>query len=228
MDLKKHYRELHQNALRKVQNNGFSFDPELENEQDSRRGLTLLLRPDQAMKNAFRTFIEAVAAVEPGHYFYPASDIHITILPIISCIPALTLEQLDIHKYIDVIEGAMEGIGKIGVRFDGVFASPSCVMVSGYMMDGNLENLRENIRRAFSGVPLQQSLDRRYKLVTAHSTLVRFSQPVKHPDKILSILNTFLDHHFGEAQFSEVEFVFNDWYQRERHVECLKKFKLKE
>ena len=228
MDLEKHYRELNRITLREIQNKGFSFDPELDNEQDSRRGLTLLLRPNQALKNAFGIFIEAVAAVEPGHYFYPASDLHITILPIISCIPKLALEQLDINKYGEVIEGAMDGTGKIGIRFEGIFASPSCLMVCGYMMDENLEKLRKNLRSAFSGVTLQQSLDRRYKLVTAHSTVVRFSQPVKHPDKILSLLNTFRDHHFGEAQFSQVEFVFNDWYQRERHVESLRKFKLKD
>ncbi|MEX0882746.1 MAG: hypothetical protein WDZ72_04665 [Cyclobacteriaceae bacterium] len=225
-DLQAHYQLLHQNALEEIRMNGFSHDPGLDDESDSRRGLTLLLQPNETIKSNFKRFIFELTAIDPGQYPYPSSDIHVTIMPIISCYEGFTLETVEREAYIDAIEKALEGIKKITLRFEGVFASPSCLMIKGYPMNGELETCREKLRELFSKSKIPQSLDKRYRLVTAHSTVYRFKQPVNHPDKFLSLLGQYEKHHFGDQEFDEVQFVFNDWYQRKEKVIPLETFDL--
>ncbi|MEX2514285.1 MAG: hypothetical protein WD398_15380 [Cyclobacteriaceae bacterium] len=228
MDLEAHYQKLHQNALEEIRMNGFSYDSGLEDESDSRRGLTLLLQPKDAIISNFNRFILDLTAVEPGQYAYPSSDIHITIMPIISCYEGFTLDTVGRNPYIHLIDKALKGMKKIKVRFQGVFASTSCLMIKGYPINGELETCRKKLREIFSQSKVPQSLDKRYRLVTAHSTVFRFKQPVKHPDNILSLLGQYENHYFGDQEFDQAKFVFNDWYQRKEKVIPLKTFDLHE
>ncbi|WP_162343581.1 2'-5' RNA ligase family protein [Cyclobacterium salsum] len=227
MDLQGHYHRLHAEAMANVATEGFSFDPEITNPSDSRRGLTLLLRPGEELLAAFSAFIEAVYRVAPGQYYYPDSDIHVTLMPVISCYPGFRLQDLELPLYIELIQQAMEGIKPIPLRFAGVFASPSCLMIKGFPQDGELENGRNNLRAIFASSTLEQSLDKRYRLVSAHCTVIRFQKPVQQPEMVVDLLDTFQDRFFGAQRFDQVELVFNDWYQRKQKVQILETFPLR-
>ena len=208
MDLRNHYKKLHSSALSSINKEGFNYDKELDNPSDLRRGLTLLIRPNKKIKEAFELFIHQAREVLPDQYF--------------------SMEGIEIDRYDEIIQKALRGVREFKLDFTGVFASASCLIIKGYPVNGYLEHFRQNLRNAFSGAKLEQSLDKRYKLVTAHSTVVRFKQPIKDKKKVIELVKAFSDFEFGCQSFEQLEFVYNDWYQRKSIVQLLKSYNLKQ
>tara|TARA_R110001599_G_scaffold43925_5_gene131206 strand:- start:20072 stop:20758 length:687 start_codon:yes stop_codon:yes gene_type:complete len=228
MDLRNHYKKLHSSALSSINKKGFNYDKELDNPSDLRRGLTLLIRPNKKIKEAFELFIHQAREVLPDQYFYSVDDIHVTVMPIVSCYSGFSMEGIEIDRYDEIIQKALRGVREFKLDFTGVFASASCLIIKGYPVNGYLEHFRQNLRNAFSGAKLEQSLDKRYKLVTAHSTVVRFKQPIKDKKKVIELVKAFSDFEFGCQSFEQLEFVYNDWYQRKSIVQLLKSYNLKQ
>ncbi|WP_339926019.1 hypothetical protein [uncultured Cyclobacterium sp.] len=226
MELRNHYAKLHDSALVTINKQGFSKDADLDNPMDLRRGLTLLLRPNRQVKEAFEAFILKAQQVLPEQYFYQATDLHVTVMPIISCYTGFSMEKLDLDNYDSLIQNALEGISKIELNFEGVFASPSCLIIKGYPLNDDLNRFRQNLRNCFASSNVEQSLDKRYKLVTAHSTVVRFRKSVEKADTVLALVEAFSNYKFGRQLFDQVEFVFNDWYQRKSIVKTLNTYTL--
>jgi hypothetical protein len=52
------------------------------------------------------------------------------------------LTKIDKDKFIDVISNAVKSINPFKIKFKGITASPSCIMVQGYPLDNNLADLR--------------------------------------------------------------------------------------
>ena len=60
------------------------------------------------------------------------------------------------------------------LTYKGVTASPSCLMIQGFMNHESLNITRNNLRKKLKNTTLQQSIDKRYSIQTAHSTVCRF------------------------------------------------------
>jgi len=221
------YDQLWQNALVHIQDKGFDHDPLIHSPTDGRFGITLLIRPSEEVNDAVQHFLSGVKAIEPGHYFYPNPDIHVTVMPIISCYEGFELSQINPNDYIDLLTGCLEGLPPFYIEFKGVTASTSCIMVKGFPLDDALEEIRNRLRLAFKDSPLEQSLDKRYPLQTAHATVIRFKEPVKKQEAILEELERFRDFAFGRFEVKNLELVFNDWYQREEKVRRLFSLRLR-
>lgn len=215
------YDQLWANTLATVSSKGFEHDPLIDSPSDNRFGITLLIRPSEEINDAIQRFLSRVKAIEPEHYFYPNPDIHVTVMPIISCYEGFQLRQIDPKNYIDLLNGCLKGLPPFFIEFRGVTASPSCIMIKGFPLDDTLEEVRNRLRRAFKDSPLEQSLDKRYPLQTAHSTVIRFKQPVRNQAAVLEQLDHFRDFNFGRFEVNELELVFNDWYQRKEKVQKL-------
>ncbi len=220
------YEQLWENALAHIKSKGFDHDPLIDSPLDNRYGITLLIRLNEEVNDAIQYFLSGVKAIEPDHYFYPNSDIHVTVMPIISCYGGFELGRINPQDYIDLLKGCLEDLPPFSIEFRGVTASPSCILVKGFPLDSTLEEIRNRLRRAFKDSPLEQSLDKRYPLQTAHSTVIRFKQPVLRQDAVLEQLRQFSDFDFGKIQVKELELVFNDWYQRNEKVQRLFTFRL--
>lgn len=220
------YDQLWTNALAAISSKGFEYDPLIEFPMDNRFGITLLIRPSKEVNEAVQHFLSSVKAIEPEHYFYPNPDIHVTVMPIISCYEGFELRQISPEDYIDLLEACLEGLPPFSIEFKGVTASPSCIMIKGFPLDATLDEIRNRLRLAFKDSPLEQSLDKRYPLQTAHATVIRFKQPVRNQTAVLEQLNQFREVYFGRFEVKELELVFNDWYQREEKVQRLFTYKL--
>lgn len=220
-DLQRHYDTLHLQALNKIHSSGFEYDRLIDDESDTRRGLTLLFRPEEQVLKKIQEFLRKVSGLEPDHYFYRNSDIHITVMPIISCYDGFVLDKVDPEAYIKLIGHCVQGVRPFDVSFHWVIFSPSCIIIKGYPLDDSLHQLRENLRREFPKVPLEQSLDRRYVLRTAHSTVVRFKKPLLQPEKMVELVSANGELDFGVSTVRKLSFVYNDWYQREEKVTVL-------
>lgn len=226
MDLEQHYELLHRQAMDKINSSGFEFDPLIDDASDSRRGLTLLFRPDNLVLGRIQGFLSTVSEVDPDQFFYRNPDIHVTVMPIISCYNGFEFGKVDTEAYKSLIGRCLKQIRSFKVVFRGVFFSPSCIIVKGYPLDSTLGQIRENLRNEFSRVSLEQSLDGRYVLRTAHSTIVRFKSPVRKPERMEELVTVNSDLDFGVSTIRKLSFVYNDWYQRHEKVTLLHDFLL--
>ena len=102
--------------------------------------------------------------------------------------------------------------------FKGITASPSGVMIQGFMNNNELNDIRDRLRKEFKNSNLEQSLDKRYSIQTAHSTIIRFKTELSQKEKFLEILDKNINYDFGTFKVNKFELVYNDWYQREQYV----------
>ena len=93
IDLKLHYDKLWSDSLLQVKKTNFQADKHLDEPDDKRFGITLLARPDSAMSEKIQRFLFKLKAIDPTPYYYANSDLHITILSIISCYPGFNIKK---------------------------------------------------------------------------------------------------------------------------------------
>ncbi|MFT2007789.1 2'-5' RNA ligase family protein [Pontibacter sp. 13R65] len=227
MQLAMHYDQLWQSSLQHFRKGEFELDPLIEDKQDNRLGLTLLARIQADVDDRIQALINELQQVEPAQYYYPPSDRHLTLLSIISCYSGFELSQIALEEYLAVVQESLQGISPFSVEIKGITASPSCILLQGFPVGEQLGQLRNQLRQRFKASGLQHSIDKRYAIITAHSTMVRFKAPLQQPQLFLKKLQQYRDYNFGTTTIKEAELVCNDWYQREKHVKLLHTFPLR-
>ncbi|OCB71985.1 mutarotase [Flavobacterium piscis] len=226
MNLTEHYNQLYKKSSKAILTEQYKLDPQINNPSDSRFGLTLLIRPSETIKANIQLFLEEIKAIEPNQYYYPDSDIHITVMGIISCYEGFTLDQINIPEYIDLIEQSLVELDQIEIEFRGLTASPSAIMIQGFPTDESLNIFRNKLRESFKNSTLEQSIDSRYTIAAAHSTVMRFQEKLENTKQLIQVAEKFRDYNFGKFQVKKLELVYNDWYQRERNTIHLADFNL--
>lgn len=226
VDLKDHYNKLWNQSLQKFRSNEFEFDPLINSDDDNRYGITLLARPSKEVKRNISNTLQEIQSVAPNQYYYPESDLHITILSIVSCYAGFSLDQVDLAAYEKVVQSAIDSIHPFEVTFCGLTASPSCILIQGFPKGDQLTILRNRLREQFSDASLQHSIDKRYQLQTAHMTAVRFKESFENAERFISKVAKLRGRNFGSCIIDQVELVGNDWYQQKEKVESIAKFLL--
>jgi len=226
MNLAQHYNTLYNESLKLIKTDNCLTDNLIDNLKDNRYGLTLLIRLNQQINNNINLFLSELSKAEPHQYYYPFHDRHITVMSIISCYAGFQLENIHLQNYIDIIKQCLINLKAIQIEFKGITMSSSCVMIQGFPFDNALNLLRNNLRIAFKDSNLEQSLDRRYLLQTAHATVVRFREPLTQKDEFLEILDKYRNYNFGSMLTNCIELVYNDWYQREKNTKLLYRFSI--
>lgn len=224
--LQQHYQALWQQSLLRFEQHQFETDPQLKSTDDSRYGITLLARPSEQVKQQIQHHLADLIQLEPAQYYYPASDLHLTVLSLISCYAGFALSQIDTASYVELVKVVIKNTGPLRLHFQGITASPSCVLVQGFFDDQELNQLREKLRLAFQQSPLQHSIDQRYAIQTAHMTVLRFTQPPAEPELFLQKIKALTSVDFGSCLIEELELVGNDWYQRQQNTVLLKRLRL--
>jgi 2'-5' RNA ligase len=226
MNLAEHYNQLYKTTSETILKGNYSLDSQINDSSDSRFGITLLLRPSEKIKNNIQLFLNELKTIEPNQYYYPDSDIHITVMSIISCYEGFKLDKINSEDYIDIIQKSLADLSEISIEFRGVTASNSAIMIQGFPSDETLNNLRNKLRENFRNSALEQSIDSRYSIATAHSTVMRFTEKLQNPEKLIDVVEQFRDYNFGEFTADKLELVFNNWYQREENTIHLAEFNL--
>lgn len=227
MNLTEHYNQLYSSSVEAISTGKYSIDSEIKNELDSRFGITLLIRPNDEIKANIHNFITELKKAEPEQYFYPDSDIHVTVMSIISCSEDFILSEISPNDYIEIILKSLIEVDTISIQFKGITASSSAIMIQGFPTDDTLNNFRNKLRENFKSSGLKQSIDSRYSIATAHSTVMRFQEKLANPEKLLETASKFRDYDFGAFDVKCLELVYNDWYQREKNTRSLGDFYLR-
>ncbi|WP_316844369.1 2'-5' RNA ligase family protein [Pedobacter psychrodurus] len=223
MNLTEHYYKLYTDSIAKISSGQYETDPLIDDETDQRFGITLVIRPDAATNNNIQQFLTEAKAIEPDQYYYQNADIHITLMSIISCYNGFDLKDIKVEDYIQLIQQILARHKSFKIQFKGLTASPSCILIQGFLTD-TLNEIRDDLRAGFKNSTLQQSIDKRYAIQTAHSTVIRFRSELENKDKLVKLIEKYRDFDFGTFEVKQVELVYNDWYQRERFVKKLYQF----
>lgn len=218
-------------------------DPHLpDRAHDTRRGITLLIRPTPDVIARITTLIDQISAIVPGQHLYDADTLHLTVLSLISAAPDVTLDAIPADAYRAVFEAVIPTLQPFEIQFTGVTASRDSVFVYGHSAGDALNDLRARLRGPLHVAALAERLEQRYRSTTTHSTILRFQTPPE-PDH-LGDLVTFLDDYapaqpdapahreppaiIGTFTVREIEFVYNDWYMARDVVRILGRYPLSE
>ena len=220
------YNKLYEDGIEKLRSDQYVTDDLIDSPLDKRRGIALVIRLNGSVKERIMEFLNALQAIEPNQYYYPPSDIHVTVIAIIDCYEEFDLNQIEIQNYIDVIHESIPSEKTIEISFKGITASPSCIMIQGFPQQSRLDELRNNLRTTFKASLLEQTIDKRYVMQTSHATVVRFTKPFTAKEQFLKVIENYKDYDFGTTTINEMELVYNDWYLKEKFVKTLFRFKV--
>lgn len=212
VDLQAHYDAMWERAHGAIAAGDIDRDERVLAGPDPRRGLTLVARPGPALSASFDALLDRLAGAEPGQYRHPPADLHVTVLSLFTVTedPGAQLAQLD--GYRAAVHAAVKGIEAFEIGFEGITLSRGAVMACGYPRGAALETLRERLRGELRARSLDASLDQRYRLVTAHATLLRFATALQQPARFAALLESLRDAPLGSMRVDQLELVINDWY----------------
>ncbi len=222
------YEKLWQEAALAFDRSAVRLDAFLENRPaDTRRGVTLVARPGAAVSASVENFLDEIAAVAPEQHFYQQSEFYMTVLSVIPGSESWRQSAQRLPGYLAALDEVLKSLPPFSVAFRGVTATPDAVMIQGFPEgDNTLAQLRDDLRAALAGRGLGENLDRRYKIATAHLTVVRFSTPMKDWRPLKSLLAANRDRDFGTACFRALQLIEGDWYASANTVRTLREYPL--
>ncbi|HUR88103.1 MAG TPA: 2'-5' RNA ligase family protein [Ramlibacter sp.] len=205
-----------------VRDGGAELDPWLSlPAEDARRGVTLLARPAPAVAAALAAFLGQLRALEPEQYYQPQAELHHTVLSLFTATADYAPHLENLPEYRAAVADAIAGMPPFTIAVSGVTLACGAVLAQGFPQDGTLAAMRERLREALGARGLGGALDRRYRLETAHMTLVRFAAPLRDAARFVNALAAARAIDFGVSEVDELELVLGDWYhttEREREL----------
>lgn len=221
------YEQLWHEAVAAFERNDLDLDRHLpDKSNDVRRGLSLALRPCLKVKNAINGFLNQLNAVAPGQYFYRPEEFHVTVLSIIPGSEFWRDKIQHLAAYQSIINGVLQRHQKFTISFQGVTASHGGVMIQGFPQDDTLLQIRNELREALRQSQLGEQLDARYKIKTAHITVMRFCDAKLDGGKLLALLAANRATDFGESHVENLELILGDWYASADTARTLQEYKL--
>ena len=210
--LQARYDAIRDGAAAAIRAGDIELDPRLAQGPDPRRGLTVIARPDAALAARFAQLLDALDTQAPGQYRHPPADMHLTILSLFTVCEDYHDQLRRLDDYRDAVRSAVAGVPSFDIDFRGVTASRGAVLAQGFPCSETLDALRERLRGALRARGLDASLDQRYRLVTAHATLMRFTRPLAQPRQFADALEEWRETPLGTMRVAQVGLVQNDWY----------------
>jgi 2'-5' RNA ligase len=161
------------------------------------------------------------------HFFHELEELHVTVLSIISGTEFWRKEMCQLLSYRAIISEVLNRQHSFKIRFRGVTASTSNVMIQGFPMCDGLAGLRDELREAFARDGFGGILDRRYKISAAHITALRFRKTSADWKRLVSPLEAGRQTNFGETEVNSLHLIWGDWYASANNVRTLQEYRLR-
>lgn len=221
------YEKLWLESIAAFDRNIVRLDPLLKDRSlDSRKGVTLIARPDTPVCAGVKAFLEEMAAVAPGQHYYQPSELHVTVLSVIPGSMQWRQAITRLPEYRLALEKVLSRRPAFNITFKGVTASPEAVMVQGFPEDNSLQQLRDDLRKTLIAHGLGDGLDRRYKIVTAHLTAARFFRPMSDWRPVKDFLSANRTRDFGTTRVHTLQLIESDWYAAANTVKLISQYDL--
>ena len=214
-------------AIGKIRKAKVELDPVLAARlPDERRGLTVIARPSPEVRRRVARYLGQLLRLEPDQHYYAVSEFHVTVLSLFTATVNHRPWFAQRERFISAADSALRNAAPFRVQFEGVTASPGTVMIQGFLEDGALNDLRDALRRELRIRGLAGGVDGRYRLETAHLTVVRFRTPLRASERFAAALEQARERSFGTTTFRSLSLVENDWYMSRRVSRTLKRYRL--
>jgi 2'-5' RNA ligase len=225
--LRTRYDRLWSETIERVRSGKIELDPVLEARvPDERRGLTVIARPSPAIRRRVALFLKELRILEPDQYYYTSSEFHLTVLSLFTATFNHAPFFAQAERYISAVDSALKKVAPIRLAFEGVTASADSVMIQGFFEDRALNDLRDALRSQLRVRGLGSELDQRYRLETAHMTVIRFRAPLCDGERLATSLEMARRKSFGATTIRNFDLVKNDWYMSHRATETVKRYRL--
>lgn len=215
------YADLWDNTLPLLQKGQYETDPLIADQNDTRRGLTLRARLSEDVVCKVHEFTQKLRQLAPDQYFTPASDLHLTVMTIVSGHAGFQHDTSLDQSYLEIISECIKDLPSPRIKFSGITISPSCVLLQGYPENKSLAEFRNRIREHFKVSSLPHSIDSRYPIKTAHSTIMRFQMAQSSLCDFIRFITEARQYDFGCQEVGEIELVSNDWYHRKSNTRLI-------
>ena len=217
------YERLWGEAADAFERGGPRLDPFLKNRAgDRRRGVTLVARPDKEVRERVEDFLRRALKVAPGQHFYEPPEFHLTVYSLIPGSTSWKESAQRLPEHLEVLDQVLKDRPAFSVVFRGATASPEAVMIQGFPAGSALKELRDELSRR--GVA--DTLARRYKMVAAHLTVMRFTTPMADWKPLRDFLLAHRETDFGEARMRTLQLIESDWYASAGTVRTLREYPL--
>lgn len=204
------------------------LDPRLfDKAGDLRRAVTLVLRPSPAVCGGVRKFLDLLEREFPEQHYYRSEEIHVTVASVVVGSESWRKEIRHLAACRALIGQVLARRQAFTIRFQGVTASPGCVLIQGFPADDGLSEIREELHKAFERAGFAGMLDRRYRPVAAHLTVARFRDPRSDWRRLASMLRENRCREFGETEVGSLQLIWGDWYASADVVRLLREYPLR-
>lgn len=222
--LQKKYEELWNLSKESILKNNIEIDKHLTDiEADKRLGLSLIIPITGSCLDNFLKVIRQLKKIEPDQYYYPPTDIHVTVLGFTIHSEDFVFNEREIKVYKKILDKVLQNVPKFNIKFKGLTTSKGAVMVQGFF-DETLQEVRKNLKKEINNHGIE--LKERYKLTVAHCTIMRFKQKLQNPEQLVKKIEELQNQNFGVFEADKFLFVVHDWYTIKEKTKILGKYEL--
>jgi len=225
MDIEEQYNSMYEHSVQIIKSGDYVKSIDSDKVKYNQFGITLLIRPNKQVKNKIQKFLNKLSKIEPRQHFYNDSELHVTAMLILTCKENFTLAEFQIDDYKQVIEKSIKWLPPFEIEFRGLTLSPTCLMVQGFIKNDILLQIRKNLISNFKKSNFQHSMGHTHS-ETAHSTIFRLNEEITNLEKYFALANEYRNYAFGTFSVDTLEFIHNDWYQRNENKTVLHRFSL--
>jgi 2'-5' RNA ligase len=219
------YEAMWQEGWSKVREGQIAYDAlAFKKERDGRRGLSLVARLAPGVVQRTGLFLDAMREVEPEQYYYPPSDIHLTILSLLTAAEHNQEQLAYADDFTAAVEDALSGVSAFQLETIGVTLTASAVLAQGFPEADALQPIRERIRAVLRAQGLGGGLDRRYHQRAAHHTIMRFAAPLQSAERFEQAMTAYREYPFGSSTIARVDLAIHDWYLSADRLRILKTY----
>jgi len=186
---------------------------------DARMGVSLII-PIRSISRSYGDLVSSVRDIEPGHYYYPARDLHVTIFDFIHGTETYARDPGLERAFAEISRESLKGVRAFPSAFKGIVFSKAAGLIQGYD-EGVLIGLRSRIRLALCANGIRN--DERYESESAHITFMRFTDRLSRGKELCALIDGNRETDIGVETIREIELVEHDWYNHEstkRIIEC--------
>ncbi len=220
--LPQRYLRLWNSTLPAIRNGEIEIDSVLASGiPDGRRGFTLIARPCPEVQSRIMEFLHELRGLEPEQYYYHPDALHMTVLSLFTATEHYEKFTADVGNYQAATHSALKGIHPFQIEFRGITASTGAIMVQGFPDSTMLETVRTRLRSELLRRGLNDGVDSRYRLITAHITVARFRKSLRDGRKFASELEQWRETSFGTSSVKELSLIGSDWYASPETVTTL-------
>ena len=221
MNLEEIYYQKHIKGLESIKNENEFLDENLNNANDTRRGIALLIRPSEEVNKKIQNKVKELKYIDSSLYLYSTDCLHISLYSFIHQTKDFIYKNEQKELYIRLSKEVLSNVKKFKISCKGLMFTETAILVKGYP-EKTMNEIRKNIRETLYKNNISHI--EKYKDDICHLSLGRFKNRITNREKLIQFVDDNYNYDFGSFDVSEVELLCHDWYDTKKDV--FEKFKL--